>query len=260
MLKIVRFIYEKRINTITDNQTQTVIVMPKHTQKNRTKATKLKNNPKQHKNNTKHIKNPNHKTKHNTTTKQQKKQPKPIQRDKEEALARSKQLEESRQITERLQNKTFTQHIDTKVGANTSDILKVLAKAQKTDEDIATQLNMKVNDVRRALNIMNGYSIVKYDVNKDSKGWLMFKWKINSEKLEDYIANTEKELSAEAEPELPSNCNDFFICKKCYTNQKIVLPFETAFDSGFNCDNCGKPYAILSRNEAIDLFKTSQEQ
>ena len=172
----------------------------------------------------------------------------------------NKQIEEARHTAEKLQNKAFTQHINAKVGINASDILKVLIKTQKTDEDVATQLNMKVNDVRRALNIMNGYSIVKYDVNKDSKGWLMFKWRINNEKLDDYISNVEKELNTEAEPELPGNCNDFFICKKCYTNQKIVLPFDSAFDSGFNCDNCGKPYTILNRSEAVELFKTSQDQ
>ncbi len=246
--------------------------MSTHKPNNKAKVTKHKNsakqgakqhktatNPKKHTKTHKTATQNSHQKKHNKVAKQVQKQPKHTQKSKEETFMLDKQLEESRQIAEKLKNKTFTQHIYTKVGGNASDILKVLIKTQKTDEDIATQLNMKVNDVRRALNIMNGYSIVKYDVNKDSKGWLMFKWKINNEKLEDYISNTEKELTAEAEPELPGDCNDFFICKKCYTNQKIVLPFETAFDSGFNCDNCGKPYAILNRSEAVELFKTSQE-
>ena len=161
-------------------------------------------------------------------------------------------------VSEKLQDNLFSQHIDTKAGSKSSDILRILSKNQKSDEDIATQLNMKVNDVRRSLNIMNSYSIVKYDVRKDNKGWLMFIWKINGEKLNDYISNINKNMTETTEPEFPTNCNDFFICKKCYNNQKIVLPFESAFDSNFNCDGCGKPYTILNRIVATELFKNSQ--
>jgi len=176
----------------------------------------------------------------------------------EEQLEQQRQVEESRETAVMLENRAFMEHIDTKVGHNTTEILKSLVKAPKTDEDIATQLNMKVNDVRRTLNIMNSYSIVRYDVNKDSKGWLIFKWKLNQEKLKDYISKMEAEMTAVEEPTLQSNCNDFFICKKCYTSQKVVLPFDSAFESGFNCDSCGKPYTILNRNEVVELFKTQK--
>lgn len=186
-------------------------------------------------------------------------QPKPSKTPKkptEEEILREKFLEESRRSALLLDNRYFNQHMSEKVGTSGPEILRELVKSPKTDEDIASKLNTKVNDVRRALNLMNGYSIVKYDVSKDNKGWLIFKWRINNEKLDDYIKKMEAESNTVDIPLLPGNCNDFFICKKCYSTQKVVLPFDSAFESGFNCETCGKPYAILNKEETVALFKT----
>lgn len=172
----------------------------------------------------------------------------------EEKLREEMALVEIRKTDELVQQKHFLDYINKTVGSGASDILKLLVKAPKTDEDIAAQLNVKVNDVRRMLNVMNGYSIVRYDVNKDNKGWLIFKWRIDREKLGEYIVGLQK-VSPEQQSMLPGNCNDFFICKKCYPSEKVVLPFDTAFESEFSCNGCGKPYSMLSRAETEALFK-----
>lgn len=191
------------------------------------------------------------------------KQPKPkklSKKEQEEVMARERMLEETRHSAYLLENKNFTHHISNNVGTMAPQILRELAKTPKTDEEIAGQLNIKVNDIRRSLNLMNGYSIVKYDVNKDNKGWLIFKWKINNEKLESYINQIETEMTKTNEPNLPGDCNDFFMCKKCYSDQKVVLPFDTAFESGFNCESCGKPYTILNKEETVALFQQTAQQ
>jgi len=172
----------------------------------------------------------------------------------EEKLAAESVLEEIRKIGDLLENRGFLQHIDRTAGEGCTDILRTLVKGPHTDEDISTRLNLKVNDVRRMLNVMNGHSIVRYDVNKDNKGWLIFKWRIDGEKLKDYIANMEVDKKDET-PELQGDCNDFFMCKKCYVEQKVVVPFDSAFESGFACNSCGKPYTILNRDETVALFK-----
>ena len=33
------------------------------------------------------------------------------------------------------------------------------------------------------------------------------------------------------------------------------LPFDSAFESDFSCGSCGKPFALLSREETVALFK-----
>ncbi|MGC8533770.1 MAG: hypothetical protein ACP5MV_04060, partial [Candidatus Parvarchaeum sp.] len=49
----------------------------------------------------------------------------------------------------------------------------------KTDDALANELSVKVNEVRRVLNLLSGYGITKYDTEKDSKGWLTFNWYVD---------------------------------------------------------------------------------
>lgn len=172
---------------------------------------------------------------------------------REEASRREEMLSNISKISNSVENKMLLKYISTNVGSRSGDILRALIKEPKTDDDIANILSVKVNDVRRMLNVMNGYSIVKYEVNKDSKGWLVFKWRIDRERLEDFVGELEK-VPLQEDRQLPSECNDFFICKKCYPEQKTVLPFDSAYESDFSCGSCGKPYAMLNKEETIALF------
>ena len=234
--------------------------MPTHKPKNKKNIAKVNHHKKTVSKNardskSKHKKILKHNTKKQKPLKLQKKTAKLLRKEKEELFTKNKIIEDTKQAASLLENKAFKQHIMGKVGPEAPVILRELVKSPKTDEDIATQLNIKVNDIRRALNLMNGYGIVKYDVNKDNKGWLIFKWKLNNEKLEDYINSVELEIRTVEQPILPGNCNDFFICKKCYPEQKVVIPFDSAFESGFNCSSCGKPYVIMNKEETIALFQ-----
>lgn len=257
------FKYKLCHNSITYLYPNPVIILSTHKKNNNTNTAKAKPHKKSvsrkpqkvHPKQTKHAKAPKHSVKKNAPAKPQRKSAKALRKEKEEVFAQEKLIYDTKQSALLLENKAFNQHITDKVGPIAPEILRELVKNPKTDEDIAAQLNIKVNDIRRSLNLMNGYSIVKYDVNKDNKGWLIFKWRLNNEKLEDYINKVELEMRTVEQPNLPGNCNDFFICKKCYSDQKVVLPFDTAFESGFNCGNCGKPYVILNKEETIALFQ-----
>ncbi len=170
-----------------------------------------------------------------------------------EKVNRELALEELRKAGELLDNQAFLSHVSADVGPESVEILRSLAKSHKTDEELAAQMSMKVNDIRRMLNMMNSYSIVRYDVNKDNKGWLLFTWRIDGEKLQEYIAGMSR-IAQINMPALPANCNDFFICKKCYATDKIVLPFDSAFETKFTC-GCGKSLTILNKEETIELFR-----
>lgn len=175
----------------------------------------------------------------------------------EEQARHERHMEETRMVGELVSNKNLSTTVGNSVGSGAMDVLKLLVEGPKTDENVAEKLGVKVNDVRRMLNMMNSYSIVRYDVNKDSKGWLIFTWRIDPEKLSEYVEMVSKEVVV-SEAVLPGNCNDFFMCKGCYTKEKTVLPFDTAFESDFTCASCGKPYALLTRQETVALFKSNQ--
>jgi transcription factor E len=156
-----------------------------------------------------------------------------------------------------LENTAFSEFISKNVGKKAISIIKMLTSPQ-TDDKLAADLAVKINEVRRILNVLDSYGVARYDTNKDSKGWLTFKWYLDGEKLTELHQTV---LTAKPEDgfKLPENCNDFFFCGKCYDEQKIILPFDAAFEGQFKCDNCGKQLKQMSKDEATALFKESME-
>lgn len=158
----------------------------------------------------------------------------------------------SPEVKEAIQSKIFLEYLSKNIGRGAVDIVGALESQAQTDDKLAGKLGIKVNEVRRILNLLNNHSITKYDVNKDNKGWLTFNWYIDNEKLL-YFAHVLKEKETEEKAFLPDNCNDFFFCEVCFEEQKLVLPFDTAFEANFKCD-CGKELKIINRDEAKKMF------
>ncbi|MGI0141073.1 MAG: hypothetical protein ACREBF_00260 [Candidatus Micrarchaeales archaeon] len=144
----------------------------------------------------------------------------------------------------------FTNHVSRSVGKRARDIIQLLATPQ-TDDAVAEKLDIKINEVRRMLNTLNTFGVARYNVNKDSKGWLTFKWYIDANKLtemkDDLIMK-----NGEGAYKLPEGCNDFFICNKCYTDEKTIFPFETAFEMNFKHE-CGGNMKQVNKMEVEQL-------
>jgi len=144
----------------------------------------------------------------------------------------------------------FTNHVSRSVGKRAGEIIQLLATPQ-TDDAIAEKLDIKINEVRRMLNTLNTYGVARYNVNKDSKGWLTFKWYIDASKItemkDDLIMK-----NGEGAYKLPEGCNDFFICSKCYTEEKTIFPFESAFEMGFKHE-CGGAMKQVNKMEVEQL-------
>jgi len=152
-----------------------------------------------------------------------------------------------------LENEAFVEFIAKNVGKKAINIIKLLHLPQ-TDDKLAADLSVKINEVRRILNVLDSYGVARYDTNKDSKGWLTFKWYLDTGKL----AELNQEVMTrkpESAYKLPEDCNDFFFCNSCYEEQKMILPFDAAFEAEFKCSSCGKQLKQLSKQEAMVLFE-----
>jgi transcription factor E len=167
------------------------------------------------------------------------------------ALERKKA--EQNMIGEIVERASFSEFMSQNIGKRAVEIIKLIRDPQ-TDEEIAATLGMKINEARRILNVLSSYGVARYDANKDSKGWLTFEWYLDSEKLAE-LDNTIATKKPESTYALPENCNDFFYCSKCYDEQKMILPFDAAFENQFKCDNCGNKLKQLNRSEAALLFE-----
>ncbi len=152
-----------------------------------------------------------------------------------------------------LDNAVFADFISKNIGKKAISVIKMLNEPQ-TDEKIAADLNVKINEVRRVLNVLDSYGVARYDTNKDSKGWLTFKWYLDGEKLTELHQNAVNSKPGDGY-KMTENCNDFFYCGKCYEEAKVILPFDAAFESQFKCEGCGKALKQMSKEEARVLFE-----
>ena len=147
-----------------------------------------------------------------------------------------------------LKSEIFCDYISKNVGSKANELLAVLASKPRADEALAEVLNLKLNETRRMLNMLNSFGIARYDANKDSNGWLTFEWYVDPFSVCDMFVSVSERANAKKNV-LPDNCNDFFICNECYKKQKVIFPFDAACENNFKC-GCGKNLEMLTRSEA----------
>jgi len=149
-----------------------------------------------------------------------------------------------------LSNERAIEYLKKNVSKMAVDVIGMLV-TPKTDEFLAEQLGTKINAIRRILNIMQGYGITNYYISKNTKGWLSFAWYINTSKLQpflEYVDGMEREKSI-----VNDGCNDYFVCESCYKSDKYVFTFDSAYESAFKCNNCGKNLNRMNKEEAETL-------
>ncbi len=142
------------------------------------------------------------------------------------------------------------QYLQKNVSRRAGEVLGMLA-TPRTDEFIAMELDLKINSVRRILNIMQGYGITNYYVAKNVNGWLSFAWYINTNKINsffDYIKSIKGDGAV-----IRDDCNDYFLCNSCYKSDKMIFTFDSAYEAGFKCGVCGTKFSMINKEEAQKL-------
>ncbi len=136
------------------------------------------------------------------------------------------------------------------------DVLNMLV-TPKTDEYLAEQLGMKINAVRRILNLMQGYGVTNYYVAKNTNGWLSFAWYVNAGKVNpffDYIKGVSSRRTV-----VTNECNDYFMCNSCYPKDKLIFTFDAAYEAAFRC-SCGQKFTRITKDAAEKLTVESQDK
>ncbi len=143
------------------------------------------------------------------------------------------------------------------VSRSVADVISLLTIA-RTDEYIAEKLCIKINAVRRILNIMQNYGITNYYISKNKNGWLSFAWYMNTSKLPaflEYVRGIESEKSM-----IEENCNDYFVCNSCYNDNKLIFTFDAAYEAGFSCNACGKNLDRLGGKNDVERLLDESAQ
>jgi transcription initiation factor IIE alpha subunit len=155
-----------------------------------------------------------------------------------------------------LNNENAMNYIRQNVSRKAEEVLCLLTEP-RTDEQISALLDLKINTVRRILNILQGYGVTNYTTAKDEKGWLSFFWSINPNKIGlffDYINTNGRDVSV-----ITDSCNDYFICSDCYVENCLIFSFEAAYEAGFRC-TCKSKLERIDRTEAERLIAADNKK
>ncbi len=154
-------------------------------------------------------------------------------------------------------NDSAVRYLKRKVSKRVLDVLNLLEEP-KTDEEIAEKLDIKINAVRRILNMMQDSGITNYYVSKNVNGWLSFAWHINVSKLDpffEYISQLEAKDTI-----INDQCNDYFVCDKCYEHNKMIFTFDSAFEESFKCSGCRSGLVMINKEDAAKLVEVQATQ
>ena len=154
----------------------------------------------------------------------------------------------------KVNNEVIDELICNLVGEDVLPLVHLIRDKKNVSEfKIAEQLNVTVNQVRNMLYRMLEYNLVYSQRKKDKKkGWYIYYWTINKEKLVEALVNYKKtQLKAFKDRLFKEQTSQFFICPTgC-----MRMTMENAMEHDFKCQECGSLLKPLDNQRTIENIK-----
>ncbi|BBG24443.1 transcription factor [Sulfuracidifex tepidarius] len=127
------------------------------------------------------------------------------------------------------------------LGDDVVSVLRLLLEegVEMTDDEIASKLNMKVNDVRKRLYSLSEQGfVVSRRTREKEKGWYIYFWKPNLDHINEILMERKRQILNKLQSRLEyESSNTFYICSRDMNRYS----FEEAFENEFKCPRCGTP-------------------
>jgi len=131
-------------------------------------------------------------------------------------------------------------------------IIKILFRGEITDQKIADKLKLRPNTVRRILNEMHTKGIITYRKEKEKSGWYNYIWRINEERLSDFLSSEKQRQGQSLLERLKfEEENHFFKC----TEGCVKIEYDNALDSQFKCPICNSQLVHYDNKKEISSIK-----
>jgi transcription initiation factor TFIIE subunit alpha len=121
-----------------------------------------------------------------------------------------------------------------------------------TDEELAEDLDLELNDVRRALFILYENDLADYRRLRDEdSGWLTYLWTLEYDSIPENLRDEMHRLldALEDRREYERN-HEFFLCEV----DSIRFEFEEAMEFGFDCPQCGSDLEALDNDHLVEAM------
>ncbi|WP_135662401.1 transcription factor [Halorhabdus rudnickae] len=153
---------------------------------------------------------------------------------------------------EYLEDPVIQKYLHELVGPKGMPVAAAPPEGEVTDEELAEELGLELNDVRRALFILYENDLASYRRLRDEdSGWLTYLWTFEydniPEQLESEMYELHEGLIERREYELQ---HQFYLCETC----GIRFEFEEAMDFGFECPDCGSALESMENTALVDAM------
>jgi transcription initiation factor TFIIE subunit alpha len=157
-----------------------------------------------------------------------------------------------------LEDPVIQKYLHELVGPRGMPVAAAPPDGEVTDEELAEELGMELNDVRRALFILYENDLASYRRLRDEdSGWLTYLWTFEygniPEKLEEEMHRLLETLEERHEYEME---NEFYLCENC----GIRFEFGEAMEFGFQCPECGTSVDAMENTRLVDAMESRLER
>ncbi len=127
-----------------------------------------------------------------------------------------------------------------------------------TDEELAEELGLELNDVRRALFILYENDLASYRRLRDEdSGWLTYLWTFEYEKVPEQLQSEMHRLLAALEERYEYEMeNQFYLSERA----GIRFEFDEAMEFGFQCPETGDELQPMENTRLVDSMETRIEE
>jgi transcription initiation factor TFIIE subunit alpha len=156
-----------------------------------------------------------------------------------------------------LEDPVIQKYLHELVGPTGMPVAAAPPDGEVTDEELAEELGLELNDVRRALFILYENDLASYRRLRDEdSGWLTYLWTFEyekiPEKLEEEMYRLLRALEERREYERD---NEFYLCENC----GIRFEFGEAMDFGFECPECGAQVEAMANTRLVEAMEERLE-
>jgi transcription initiation factor TFIIE subunit alpha len=153
---------------------------------------------------------------------------------------------------ELLEDPVIQKYLHELVGPKGMPVAAAPPDGEVTDEELAEELGLELNDVRRALFILYENDLASYRRLRDEdSGWLTYLWTFEYENIPEQLEGEMHHLLEGLEERRQyERDNEFYLCENC----GIRFEFGEAMEFGFECPDCGSAVEAMENTRLVDAM------
>jgi len=157
-----------------------------------------------------------------------------------------------------LEDPVIQKYLHELVGPKGMPVAAAPPDGEVTDEELAEELGLELNDVRRALFILYENDLATYRrVRDEDSGWLTYLWTFHYENIPDNLeAETDRLLEALQRRREYETSHEFYLCEV----DSLRFEFEEAMEFGFECPECSSPLESMDNDRMVEAMERRIEE